>query len=267
MKRLRYFLRRYFPDILTTAAAVVVAGVAYRYTNDPRITFLSAAVITLAAAFVILYFRIKERVFYYASLTDRRQGGDWVGYGTFEYSRMDRCFRITGSDSGFLFTRTLTWSDYELRFRFKILASCLGVIVRAVNLSNLAMLQITRTGIRPHIRVNGAWHWWEAAAVGLEFTKPLDFNEWYDCTVKCDQDGVRAWIWSKKTLQCDKAWKIPRGQVNFALQDESLAGDSPYEGVKSIPFSITLEYGTVGFRNDAAEEALVRDLLIEKIQG
>src|SRR6266446_4105104 len=111
MKSLKYALRRYFPDVLTTAVALLLAAIA------------------------ILYFRVRERDFYYESLGDRKQRGRWVGYGTFEYSRMDRCFRITNSDSGFLFTRTLSWSDYEFRFRFKILTSCLGVIIRAVNLS------------------------------------------------------------------------------------------------------------------------------------
>ena len=260
MKALKYFFRRYFLDILTTIVALILVGITYHFSKDPKVSFLWRSGITLVAAFMIIYFRVKERAFYFESLHRRKHQDNWVGYGTFEYSRMDRCFRITDSDSGFLFTKTLNWSDYELRFRFKILTSCLGVIIRAVNLSNLVMLQIGQSGIRPHIWVNGLWKAWEISEVALEFKQSLDTNEWYGCKIKCDKDNIRVWIGQRSTLICDKAWKIPRGQMNFVLE-KGKDGASD----KVIPFSINLEYGTVGFRNDKIEEALIRDVYIQKI--
>lgn len=265
MNTLKYGLRRFLPDILTTLVAVLLAWVAFQYANNDSAVFLLTVVTTLAAALVIVYFRVRERDFYYESLTNSAQQGNWVGYGTFGYSRMDGCFRITGSDSGFLFTKTLSWSDYELRFRFKILQSCLGVIVRAVNLSNLVMLQITTAGIRPHIRINGAWRAWEIAESKLDFRQPIDTNTWQVCAIKCDKDSVRVRLTQGGTTLCDKAWKIPRGTLHFELQDHGWPGETPCEGPKTIPFAINLEYGTVGFRNDGTEEALVRDVLIERI--
>jgi len=265
MKSQKYFLRRHLPEIMTAFGATLSAWAAMYFSRDTATVFLWTAVIAIATAFVLVSFRIRERDFYFESLGSRAQQSDWVGYGTFEYSRMDRCFRITGSDSGFLFTKTLSWSDYALTFRFKVLSSCLGVIVRAVNLSNLVMLQIGESGIRPHIRVNGVWMAWEAAAAGLTFRQSLDVNEWQECQIKCDKDTIRIRISQGRTVLCDKAWKIPRGTLHFALQDAAPYSGAAYDGPKTIPFAINLEYGTVGFRNDGAEEALVRDVLLEKI--
>ncbi len=263
----KYFMRRFWPDLLTGVVALILAYAAFRWVATPRLQLLGSVVVTLVATSVIIFLRTKDTDFYFEPLGRPAEKNNWVGYGVFQFSRLDGCFKITASDSGFILTRALNWSDYALRFRFKILTKCLGVIVRAVNLSNLAMLQIVESGIRPHIRVNGAWHAWEIEEANLGFEGKLDLNQWYDCAIKCDKDDVRIRIGRPGQMLCDRAWRIPRGSVNFKLQESKFYSGEGGMVPKTIPFMINLEYGTVGFRNDADEDALVREVLIEKLSA
>lgn len=260
-----YFLKRYWLDIVTAVVAIASSYAAFRWASTSRVQLLASVTITLLATIVIILLRTRETDFHYLPLRQPSEKNNWAGYGVFEYTRMDRCFRITGSDSGFIFTRALNWSDYRVRFRFKILNKCLGVIVRAVNLSNLVMLQIGESRIRPHIRINGAWHVWEAAEVNIPIEPKLDLTFWHECLIQCDKEDVRITITRNGHIICDTVWRIPRGSVNFVLPEASIYSGGAYEPVKAIPFMINLEFGTAGFRNDADEQALVRDVLIEKL--
>lgn len=259
---LRFFLRRYWPDLLTGVSAVVLYWATYRLTTNPRALLLWSVGITLAVTVAIIYFRVREKDFHFVGLANRSHGQDWFGYGVFEYSRINKAFRITGSDSGFIFSKCLAWGDYRLRFRFKIVSASLGVIVRAVNLANLVMLQIGETGIRPHIRVNGAWTVWEVGDAGLEMANHLSRDQWYECSITCDKALVRICITGDRKTYMDRQWAIPQGTLVF-----NLGSDEQGNPTIPLPFAITLDYGTVGFRNYRSEEALVREVLVEKIAG
>lgn len=154
----------------------------------------------------------------------------------------------------------LTWSDYELSFKFKIIKDCLGVIVRAVNLSNYAVLQIQTNGIRPHIRINGGWHWWETEAANLGFTKSLSLDKWYKCIFSCNKGVVDIKLLEDDHLVFERQWAIPEGKVVFRFEKEDKK-DQPIE----IPFPINLEYGSIGFRNYGDEKAFVKNVLVQKL--
>jgi hypothetical protein len=144
---------------------------------------------------------------------------------------------------------------------FKIVTRCLGVIVRAVNLSNYAMLQIEHNGIRPHIRINGGWAIWEPKDVSLEFASTLSLDQWYRLFVTCDKDVVDIVLMENGgSILFERKWVIPRGWTKFLLGEEK---DSPIPN--QIPFSINLDYGTVGFRNYGNEQALIKNVFIQKI--
>jgi len=210
----------------------------------------------------IIYFRAREKDFHFIPLWTRADREDWVGLGTFDFDRGTRSFRITNSDSGFIYSKALTWGDYSVSFRFKILSSCVGVIVRAVNLANLIMLQIGETGIRPHIRVNAGWNVTEASEAGLVFPTPLSLDRWYRAVITCDKAAIRICILDGKHLIFDRQWNIPQGMLMFVLRAQS-ENQPPV----SMPFAITTEYGTIGFRNWGPEEALINEVLVEKIAG
>jgi len=215
---------------------------------------------------IIVYSKTSERDFYFVRLRGLRGKEDWIGDGTFQYERLHDAYSISNSDSGFIFSKCLTWSDYFLEFDFKILKSSLGVILRGTNLSNLVMLQIVENGVRPHIRVNGFWKAWEAADAKLEFKSPLNLDAWYHARLECDKSRIHILIYDKdEVLVFDRVWRIPSGQMTFSYQPPKEAGLLTQSIISSIPFAINLEYGTVGFRNNGEETALVRDVLIEKL--
>jgi hypothetical protein len=178
----------------------------------------------------------------------------------FEYKRTEKSFLITNSESGYIYSRSLTWSDYKVSFDFKILKTCLGAILRAVNLSNYVLLQININGIRPHIRVSGGWFWREAKDANLSFNSDLSLDKWYKCILSCEKVSINIKLFDNKNKIFDREWDIPQGSLVFDFKrDENDTNPA------KIPFPITLEYGSIGFRNAGEEKALVRNLLIEKI--
>jgi hypothetical protein len=122
------------------------------------------------------------------------------------------------------------------------------------------MLQITDLGIRPHIRINGGWHPWESDDAGLTFNNKLSLDKWYKCKVICENDNITIKIYDGKTIIFNRSWSIPIGALNFVFKKDD-ADNHPV----TIPFSIGLEYGSVGFRNYEREKAFVRNVLIQKL--
>ncbi len=274
---MRFFFRRNKIEILTTLFAVIGYAISYFYVQQPGHSFALSVAISLIAMLILIYSKTRERDFYSISLRREKDKNDWIGDGMFRYERTQHAYSITNSHSGFIFPKCLIWSDYKLKVDFKILKISLGVILRATNLSNMVMMQIFDNGIKAHIRVNGFWQFWEPKETDLEFKKKLNLDDWYTCTMQCDKSSIRIRIFewveyadpkdpSEKSIEYDpifdRTWKIPSGHIAYQTQDTSLVGQI----IKNtVPFPINLEYGTFGFRNDGTENALVKDVLIEKI--
>lgn len=267
-KAAQYFLRRYRVEFFTLLFAIVGYGVSYAFIARPGLAFLLSVGVTLVATMVIVYAKTSERDFYFISLRDTGDKEDWIGEGTFHYERVHGTYAITDSHSGFIFSKSLTWSDYVYDFEFKILRTSLGVILRATNLSNLIMLQILENGISSHIRINGFWQVWKPEETGMIFASSLNLDSWYRARFQCDKGSIRIRLYdSSKVLLFDRVWRIPTGTISVSYKPEQDIGLAARSLISSIPFPINLEYGTAGFRNDGEEKALVKDVLIEKIQG
>lgn len=270
----RYFIRRNKMEILTVFFAVIGYAVNYYFVHQPGYAFFINIGISFVALLVIIYLKTRERDFYSLSLKRDRDRQDWIGEGVFRYERTQKAYTITNSNSGFIFSKCLIWNDYKLNFDFKILKISLGVILRATNLSNMVMLQIFDNGIKAHIRVNGFWQFWDSKDTKLEFNNKLNLDDWYTCSMQCDKNYIRIRIFERLESTdsnnnshdleqiFDRTWNIPSGHISYGTQNTSLVG----EIIKNtIPFPINLEYGTFGFRNYGIENALVRDVLVEKI--
>lgn len=258
MRRIKYFFKNYKYDIIATISAIILVFVSQKFKNYFWISFIIIFIFLLA----IIYLRARNKDFYFISLTNRKQKDDWIGRGGFNYDRVDRCFYITESESGFIYSNCLTWSNYTMSFEFKIVKTCLGVIIRAVNLSNYVMLQITPNGFRPHIRINGGWKVWEAKDVELEFKKGLSIDRWYGGGISCEGNSIKIKVFDINTKESifDRVWDIKENILVFHYKE-----DVNNNGITTkIPFSVNLEYGSIGFRNDGSEKALVKNVLIEK---
>lgn len=264
MLTISYFLRENKAELITAIFAALGYIASYTYFKDPGLSFFWSMIITLAAIIVIVYSKTRDKDFYFVSLFRRIQKEEWIGEGTFEYDKTHKAYAITNSFSGFIFSKCLTWSDYRFTFDFKILNTSVGVILRATNLSNLVMFQIFDHGIKTHIRVNSFWHVWEPAEKNLTFNEKLNMDEWYKCDLECNKGNIRIRVYNSKGKQVfDRDWNIPTGQVSFNFP--KVKGLVIQAALSSIPFAINLEYGTVGFRNDSKERAVVRNFLIEKL--
>lgn len=260
MKRICYFFKSYKFDFVTSIFLIASIFGGYYFRQSQQVLFYISISIILISLLIIIYLRVKDRSFYFIPLTNRKDGDEWIGKGVFKYSRVKKCFQISDSDPGYIFSKCFMWSDYDYKFEFKIIGSCIGIVLRAINLSNYVMLQINKNGIRPHIKINGAWKWWESNEVDLDFEKKLKLDNWYRCFISCEKDVVSIRIYEKNNTIFDRDWIIPSGQINFIFKKSEDKGES-----LSIPLSLNLEYGTVGFRSSVNEKALIRNVLIKKI--
>jgi hypothetical protein len=253
-------IRRYIYDILSAVFGLGLAYVSITFIPDPQKALVYSSIIIFASLTIIIYLRQREKDFYFIPFTKRSNKDNWMGFGNFEYDKSQNCFSVTDAEPGYIYSRCLTWSDYKFDIEFKIINTCIGVLVRAVNLSNNIMLQITLNGIRPHIRLNGGWSIWESKDAGLSFQNNLSLDNWYRGHFFCEGNTITIKLYEKKEIIFDRSWEIPRGRISFEFK-RSENDDNPVK----IPFPINLEYGTVGFRNYKKETALVKNVFIEKL--
>lgn len=250
-----YFVRRHRAHGATLVGAILGYWGAAVIVESPRLLFGLSVGITVAATIVIVTWESKGRDFVWLSMRGRADGERWIGQGGLVYARSDGGYRITQSHDGVILSDTLAWSDYRLQFMFRIEVTSVGVIVRATNLGNVVMLQIMADRVKAHIRVNGAWLVWDNLP-HLTFPAALHLGQWFHCEIMCDKRSVRL-VFSGQGVNCTLNWVIPAGNVVFG------AGGPVASGALPVPFAVNYDYGAIGFRNDGAESALVRHVLVE----
>jgi uncharacterized membrane protein len=260
LNRIRYFLVNNSYEII---AALISLGIVLTtiYFGVFPAKFLSISVIIIIIGFVAgVYSKSKKENSFFTALNNPKNKDDWIGEGQFNYSRVNKCFHITESDDGYIFSKCLDWIDYEFSFDFNIKKNCLGAILRATNLTNYVMMQITLDGIRPHIRIAGAWNYAEAKDSGLSFDKKLSLDLWYKCELVCDKNIVYIKIFDEeKQLVFNREWNILKGNIQILFQDKN------GEPAPSIPIPIDLHFGAIGFRAGGNEKALVRNVKVRKL--
>lgn len=256
-------MKSYITDIITTLVGILGVVFASEYGTTVAMQQSVSLIVVVLTLLAIIYFRSRERGFIFSPLTLSKDKDPWVGYGVFQLARVQRAYEITNADPGYIHSEILTWSDYMLSFEFKIANwggdGGLGIIVRANNLANYIMLQIKRGGVGPHIRINGGWKVWQPNEAGLEFVEPLSLDAWYKCDVYCDKSTITVRLYSERKTIFDRVWEIPRGTLIFEYKHSE-----EYQTVH-IPLTITLEYGSVGFRNWENEKAFIKNVLVQKI--
>lgn len=261
--RVKYSILRFWKELLTAFIAVILYILAFWLISEPKQLLFGSIVITLLGLITTIVLLIRSRDFYYLSFTTLKDLDKWFGMGHFKHDRVNQCYSITQSEPGYIFAPTLLWDDYTLAFDFKIVDICLGVIMRAVNLSNYAMLQITEKGIRPHIRINGGWSVQEEKEAGLAFRKnSFSKDDWYRCTLSCDKNVIDIKIVEQKQSKTvlNRQWTIPSGTVKFQYPNADRISSST-----DIYYPINLEYGSFGFRNAGLEKGLIKNMRVRKI--
>lgn len=264
MKRIWFFLLGSKAEIISAITSITVVMISLSYKD--RLTALVITVVVLVVFLTILIYvrtRGDRRRFYYLSLTKPKEKKDWVGRGTWDYSKSNRAYLITNSTNGFIFAKCLLWDDYVVNFDFKIVRNCNGWIVRARDLSNYVMLQCGLVGINPHVKLRGIWHMKSHADsdVNLTFDNQLHLDVWYKARIYCEKSHLTIQIRDQKRLLVfDRIWEIPENLV-FRYKEKI---EEEGEG-KPIALPVDLDFGTIGFRCWSHEKSLIRDLLIQKI--
>jgi len=254
---IKYFIKKYIRELLTAGFAIVSVIVGFIYRGLQISVWLSLSMVFISLL-MFIYLKSRERDFHYVSFAKRKDKDDWLGKGEFDYDRNNNCFSITNADPGYIYEKTLYWSNYKYELEFKIIHSCIGVVVRAINLSNCIMMQIGQEGVRPHIKINGMWKAWEAIDSSLTYDKPLALDKWYKCILICEQDIIKIKIYDLINLIFDREWNIPKGALIFMFKNEQ-------QQEITVPFAINLEYGAIGLRNWGEEKALMKNIIVEKI--
>ncbi len=106
LKKIYYFSKTYKYDFLTAFAALILYILAFIFSDNQKILLILSIIITFIFFTIIIYIRFKEKDFYFIPLADRKNKDDWFGKGTFEYERTEKCFLITNSDSGYIYSKT-----------------------------------------------------------------------------------------------------------------------------------------------------------------
>ncbi len=275
LKRLYFFGKTYINEIITAFAGVALVIVSVFYSSDAKMALSSSFLVIFLSMMVIIFFKTREKTFYFIGMHNLRDKNEWIGNGWFEFVKSEYSFLITDASPGYIFSKCLTWGNYKYEFSFKILNDVIGVVLRAVNLSNYVMLQITPGGIRPHLNINGGWKVWESDTAGLTFEEKLSLDKWYRCKISCERNEIFLTIHDKKREIFCRNWTIPRGILLFRFEEDlgRLMAEKPVsentevlnsKQVTTIPLPINLEYGSVGFRNWGHEKALVKDIYISK---
>lgn len=164
----------------------------------------------------------------------------------------------TRSDAGGITKVGALWENYILSCNFKLLRSCLGVIVRASDLNNYYMFQILKDNIVPHRRWSSPLFSEPASEeqsvsedqaisarlmqvgiqIGWQVVDPptpvkLELHTWYRLRIKVE--GASVWLYINDGLYLHKD--------NF----------------------LDITMGRIGFRNHGYEEALVRKVKVRAI--
>jgi hypothetical protein len=254
--KVQIFFKKYWSELLAFIAAVFLTVVAFLFLFSPY-NFIISVIIIICSTFFQIYFKSKEKNFYYYSFDRPGQEQDWIGRGILRFVKTDKCFEITESDVGFILPKTLNWDDYCYKLEFKITNTSLGFIVRAVNLSNSVMFQIMEDKIKPHIRINGNWVWMDVE----KFNQKLNLDNWYKLEAACEKRQVRIRISDNKgeTL-FDRHKPIPLDlKVNIPQDLEGKKIETQYIQ------NIDLDFGAIGVRNFGNERALIRNIFVEKL--
>lgn len=266
MKQFYFFVRSHMYEIIVIILELALAWTGFVY-KDESIFLIASSFTFFVLLLVIIYLRTRERPLYYLPMSKIKSNEDWIGQGIWQFTKTDRCFEISQSESGYIYPKTLLWDDYSVEFNFKIIKRYIGCILRAINLSNYVMLQFGVEGINPHVKLNGMWYpkKHDDPDVDLSFQGGLSQDKWYYCKLICHHKKIRIIIKNDQELIIDRHWVIPPHVFVQYIDKEYKTEAEKIKNTKTILLPADLDYGTFGFRSSGDEKGLIKDILIKKI--
>lgn len=259
MNKWQSYFRQYKNDSIAFVVNVSLIAITLPlFIENPVIAFIISSCILIIFFFLIIYFRTRDKDFYFQSLDKPGYEKDWIGTGKFSYISNEKCFEITNSDSGYIFRKTFLWDDYIYTSEFKISVDSLGFILRSNNLSNCIMFQFFEDRIRPHIRINAQWITLEE----ITLSETLSKDRWYISKIYCEKRSIRILIKKDKETIFDRHWLIPEFiDVVFKEVDRHGQPKGEFKTKQKIDF----DFGSIGIRNSGPERAFIKNVVVERL--
>lgn len=258
MNQTKAFLRNNKYEIIAFFVNVLTALFAFILINATAAFVVTISVFTLSI-FIVIYFKTQDKDFYFLPLNKPGCDIDWVGRGTFKFTKNESCYEITNSDVGFIYPKVALWDDYYFECDFKIIKTSLGFIFRAQNLSNSVMIQIFKNKIKSHLRVNGNW-----IIYGEEnINSNIDTDHWYKLKAYCEKRKIRINIFNSQDELVDRHITIPDTMTVIVKQPDD-KDNKDKEEIRQI-LNIDFDFGAIGVRNSGNESALIKNIFIEKL--
>ena len=120
MKSILYAFKHFKFDILTSFSTIGLVLLAFLLWQNQLTLMVTSVLMVTIFLLIIIYLKVKEKDFYFISLTKREDKEDWIGDGKFEYSRVSKCFQVTQASPGCIYSKCLNWNDYKYVFEFKL---------------------------------------------------------------------------------------------------------------------------------------------------
>lgn len=160
---------------------------------------------------------------------------------------------VTRSEIGGITRVGHLWTDYSFEFTGVIVTpvikhQCIGWIVRAQDLSNYYMIQLTRTEVRPHLRFKGQWIRLPGKKYGLAIDSKehgLSIEPKEQIRIRTEVKGleIHVQVNNKEVYHKEDFFSMRFINKEFELV--------PFElGVEPVPFFMA---GRVGFREHGEE--------------
>jgi hypothetical protein len=265
--KLKYLIEKYKRELISFLITLVTAvlSVFLGRTIYSIITILMAVISFL----ITIYFLVKEKDLFFVSFNKYDQGEDWLGSGIFKLNRTNKGFEVANTDAGFIFSKCLNWSNYEVSGQFKLINKNLGVIVRANDLSTYIMIQFNSENntVRPHYFANGGFVVKEAMDTGLRFTRKLQVGKWYKFKLIIDKEKIEINVSDKKVELINKFWMIKEGISNPRITIPIFPADDKERKnhTHNLDVPVSYDYGSIGFRCGHDESAIIKNILVKNI--
>jgi hypothetical protein len=166
---------------------------------------------------------------------------------------------VTESDMGGITKVGQLWTDYRFEFDALIVNDRIGWIVRAQDLFNYYMIQLTPTLIRPHLRLGGGWILLPERPHSLT----IQNNQWIHIVTEVRGSEVRVQIDEREAYFSSDIFSMKFFQITQQPGGNVVTlVSNPQPNTTIVPSFTT---GRVGFRMWGTEEGRIRKCRVRRI--
>lgn len=221
-----------------------------------------SAIIVLFICIVVLMFRFQRLAKYVAiGFKDNfknKLNKNWDFQGDWQLVPGNQLL-VTQSDIGGITKVGQLWTDYRFEFDAVIVNDRIGWVVRAQDLFNYYMIQLTPTMIRPHLRIAGQW-----VLIGdRPHNQQIAINKWYHIQTDVRGPEIRISVDQQEVYYNNDLFSMKF--IQFVPQQ---GGNPTTQATPFQPNTIVVPAyatGRVGFRMWGTEQGRIAHLRVKSL--